>query len=303
MTVHNGVGIFEGTGGARPYMVQRHGLTTVRFYGRGGLFPVMFTGPGLTQPGINLISAGSGVITLNRSQIAEMQDIIDQVYPRLLAFNKDPALANEVARARQTILDVREKLVDYINESILAERLLDCFSQAYEAGITMPANEHVLDMLFARTPHIGGPLLIVQFSIVFALGLEGKLLTKVTFTNREQVEQMLDRMDALFDKAKEMAADQMDSGSYTNILNLAAKISRYLAATALPLPQIIPYRVNKTRPALVLANYFYADASRWKEIVEMNSVVHPLFCKREGIILSSDELNRATPLVVPESLR
>jgi prophage DNA circulation protein len=111
---------------------------------------------------------------------------------------------------------------------------------------------------------------------VFALSIECQLIADMSFESREDVELVQGRMKNNFDAAKEWAADEMDNISYAQLVDMSAKLARYLADTALPLPTIVYYQLQPL-PALVWAYRIYADTSRYEELMGDNKVVHPLF--------------------------
>jgi len=109
-----------------------------------------------------------------------------------------------------------------------------------------------------------------------ALAAQCRLIAEMGFVSRDDVVAMQKRMKFSFDAAKEMAADVMDNEVYAAIVNLAAKLARHLADTALPLPQVVQYQLTPM-PSLAWSYRIYSDASRAEEIAQDNKIIHPLF--------------------------
>jgi prophage DNA circulation protein len=126
----------------------------------------------------------------------------------------------------------------------------------------------------------------VQTGILFALSAQCKIIALTTFVSRDDIEDIQSKMKASFDLAKEMAADDMDNIVYQQLVNLAAKLARYLADTALPLPRVVIYQL-RPMPVLLTSYRIYSDASRSEEIMSDNKVVHPAFVRSTVRALST----------------
>jgi prophage DNA circulation protein len=144
----------------------------------------------------------------------------------------------------------------------------------------------VLTQLWAETPTTNGSTWTTQAGVLFCLGTQCQVIAAITFVSRDDIESMQDRMKASFDEAKDMAADEMDNIVYNQLVDLGAKLARFLADAALTLPIIVYYQL-RPMPVLTLANRIYADASRDEELIADNKVVHPAFVQSVVRALSS----------------
>jgi prophage DNA circulation protein len=97
---------------------------------------------------------------------------------------------------------------------------------------------------------------------------------------------MMRLMNAKFEMAKSMAADEHESGVYEQLVDVAARLIRYLADLGRPLPRYVHYDVPPM-PALTLSQFVYGDGSRWEELVDENKIPHPLFCPNRVRALSA----------------
>ena len=95
-----------------------------------------------------------------------------------------------------------------------------------------------------------------------------------------------DEVNAAFDQAEEVAADEMALTVYKALMSLHAAVTFHLYDTARPLPQMLAYRFALPRPTLVLSHRLYDTASRADQLREENKVVHPAFAPREGRALA-----------------
>jgi prophage DNA circulation protein len=122
---------------------------------------------------------------------------------------------------------------------------------------------------------------------LFALAQEGKIISSMTFTSRQDVDDLLYQIQEPFNTAEEVAADTMDQTDYQAITGLRAAIVNFLVSTARPLPYMLSYQFAKPLPSIVISYRLYGDASRYDEIRQENYVVHPAFCPPTGQALSS----------------
>jgi prophage DNA circulation protein len=118
------------------------------------------------------------------------------------------------------------------------------------------------------------------------LAQEGKIISTMTFSSRQDVDDLINAIQIPFNKAEEIAADTMDSADYIAIVELRAAIVNHLIATARPLPDMLTYQFASSLPSLVISHRLYGDASRYDQIRNENKVVHPAFCPAIGQALS-----------------
>ena len=215
--------------------------------------------------------------------IASENEEITAVVNRLLdslAATVSSQVGGTGADLRRQIGNVRSFYSDYLRDGTFYTQLLSCFTIAREASAKLSSFVKVRDKLFLETPVGETPKLIVQAAIGFCLGAESRLITAISFSSRDAVEEMIANMKLAFDTARDLSADALDSSSYQNLTFLAGALTNHLATTARPLPRMVTFDMKETMPALTLSNRIYYTAERWEEVVEENHVIHPAFCPR-----------------------
>jgi prophage DNA circulation protein len=165
--------------------------------------------------------------------------------------------------------------------------LSNCFEAARTAGATFTTMEAVRLVAVAKTP-IGLPAIAVKnFAIRLALAEEVQILAGATFTSRQQIDNYFDQINASFDAAILIAADNMDGVSYAALITMQGEVCNDLSTRAFPLPQITIYSYPVRMPSLWIAQRLYQDPSRNDELILENSVIHPLFMPTTGEALSA----------------
>jgi hypothetical protein len=213
-------------------------------------------------------------VTLKR-QIEQMEDIMTRVAAGLLAFSAPKGRPASILRRR--LGDLLAFFDRYVGDRTLPQRLLDAYHAAVDAGITLAALDRVILQLYDEDPLEGAPTIFTHVNILFALAQEAHVLRlRTTFTSQQDVQIGMAKMKGQFDTAKELTADEDDSSTYRALVDLAAKVTRYLVDIGRPLPRVVPYDLGP-QPALSLAYRIYSDSARWDELVKENKVVHPAF--------------------------
>jgi hypothetical protein len=213
-------------------------------------------------------------VTLKR-QIEQMEDIMTRVAAGLLAFSAPKG--REASLLRRKVGDLLAFFGAYVGDRTLPQKLLDVYHAAVDAGITLAALDRVILQLYDEDPLAGPPMIFTHVNILFALAQEAQVLRQRTeFTSQADVNMVMAKMKLQFDQAKELTADEDDSLMYRALVDLAAKVTRYLVEVGRPLPRVVPYDIGP-QPALSLAYRIYADGARWDELVKENKVVHPAF--------------------------
>lgn len=165
--------------------------------------------------------------------------------------------------------------------------LAACFEAAQQAGSTYIAMDAVRAAAEALTP-VGRPAIAVKnFCIRMSLAELARIIAATTFTSRQDIDAVMDQIDAAFERAELVAADNLDNVAYRLLLNIHAAVSNDLAQRSRPLPRMISYTLPKRVPSLTLAQRLYADPSRADELVDENKPIHPLFMPQSGKALSA----------------
>ena len=131
-----------------------------------------------------------------------------------------------------------------------------------------------------------GATLVKDCGLLLALCHEGKIISGMTFTSRQDVDALLNSIKRPFQEMQEVTADNMDRSAFVNLVSLQAAVVNHLVQTARPLPAMVTYQFADVYPSLVISYRLYGDASRYDEIRNENKIVHPAFCPTIGQALS-----------------
>jgi prophage DNA circulation protein len=118
------------------------------------------------------------------------------------------------------------------------------------------------------------------------LTMEARIISVMSFRSREEVDAVAASINQAFSETIEIAADDLDSGTYMALLRLHGDVVTHLADRGRMLPRVIPYSFTAVMPALRLAQRGYGEPSRYGELINENSVVHPAFMPRDGKMLA-----------------
>ena len=206
----------------------------------------------------------------------EIAGIITRMSDKLVSFTA--TRGRKGADLRTVTGDMKANVTALIMNGLLADKMLASFTAAVAAGITVPQLDPVIIQMRSENPDTLGALWTAELGIFFALSSQCEIISKTMFESRDDIEEMQDRMKASFDLAKDMAADEDDNLVYLDLVDLSAKLARFLAETAMPLPNVVYYHLGPM-PALAASYRIYSDASRYDEIIRDNKVVHPAFCR------------------------
>lgn len=213
-------------------------------------------------------------VTLKR-QIEQMEEIAARTTSGLLAFSAPKGRSASLLRRR--IGDLLAFFGLYVGDRTLPSKLLLVYHTAVDAGVTLATLDRVLLQLYAEEPLVGAPTIFTHVNILYSLAQEATVLrTRTTFTSQEDVSMVMAKMKTQFDQAKEVTADQEDSTIYRALVDLAAKVTRYLVDVGRPLPRMVPYDVGP-QPSLSLSNRIYGNGGRAEELAQENKTIHPAF--------------------------
>jgi prophage DNA circulation protein len=222
---------------------------------------------------------------MEKPDALEAQGIVQRLLINLLNTMSDPGQAGINAKVVCGWTAANALALLYYDQ--IGAPLDACFDLVRQAGATLPKMDVVRVLLSVETPTTLGATMIRDRSINFALAQEGKIISAMEFTSRQDVEQILLAIQAPFNSAEEIAADTMDPMDFRSIIELRAAIVNHLVQTARPLPSMLSYWFATPLPSLVISQRLYGDASRYDEIRAENKVVHPAFCPPEGQALSA----------------
>lgn len=190
------------------------------------------------------------------------------------------------ANLRAAIGSLRADAAADIEAGAVGDALANCFDLARQAGATLDEMARVRSAAEAEAPKGIPATAIVNAAIRFALIQEALITSDTDFASRDDVDRVLDRMDTAFDAAETVAADSRDTATYRALVALHAAVAHDLSVRSRPLPRIVKFSFPNRRPALVLANFLYGDASRTDELIAENKPVHPAFMPQAVRVLS-----------------
>jgi hypothetical protein len=218
------------------------------------------------------------------SETKEIDGIIDRLLHNLVRDNQ-PGLPGAALRRQCGIVLAHH--IDQMYEGTFGENLLACFTAAVETKIQLPSLVFVHEQLFLEEPVGEIASALVLAAVLFCLATESRLIIKMEFTSRDDVQMVMDESKETFDLARQLTADRGDSGPYQTLNALAGSLTQHLTTIARPLPRMISFTLATHYPALALSQRIYYTAERWEEVYAENKPVHPLFCQRVIVGLSS----------------
>jgi prophage DNA circulation protein len=155
--------------------------------------------------------------------------------------------------------------------------LRNCFEAAPLAGATFAAMGNVRTVAEALSPTGLAAVAARNFSVRMALAEQARILAATVFTSRDQIDGYFDEIDAAFDRAELIAADNFDTAAYGALITIHAAVSNDLTNRSFALPTVVTFAFPQRMPSLWHAQRIYADASRNDQLIAQNRPIHPLF--------------------------
>lgn len=162
-----------------------------------------------------------------------------------------------------------------------------CFEAAQKAGANYLLMDQVRASAEALLPTGTAGIAVKNFAVRMSLVELARILAATTFKSRDEIDTYFDQINAAFERAEVIAADNMDNVAYRLLINLHAAVSNDLANRSRPLARMITYSFPSSLPSLALAQRLYADPTRADELIGENKPIHPLFMSPTGKALSS----------------
>lgn len=225
---------------------------------------------------------------MKKSELSECANILKSITAFLIAAVPFSGTTGE--SGAQLIEDVGTLIAKdeiMINAGTAPDAMQSCFDDARLVGADLIHMRRVREQITAMNPISPPAIMLVDTAIVCALAQESKIIAEMEFNSRDEVEALLAIMQVAFSDAEEVAANRVDSEVYQAIVALHASVTHHLVVTSQPLPRIIQYGYDDNFPSLYIAQKLYADANRADEVLNQNRVIHPAFCPRRGVVLSS----------------
>jgi hypothetical protein len=222
---------------------------------------------------------------MDKVDAEESTGIVQRMMNNLMGTVATSGLAGSTART--AISDVHANAYLWLRDDTIGPPLNDAFIQSRLAGATVPNIGIVYRALMAEQPRSLGAILMVNAGIDLCLVTAGEIVAGMDFVSRQDVEMMKEAIQAPFQDAIEVAADDMDQVMFQSLTGLYSAITNHLVSTARPLPRLITYQFGRVMTTLTIAQWLYADPSRADEIRQENKIVHPAFCPFYGVALSA----------------
>jgi hypothetical protein len=220
------------------------------------------------------------------TQIEEATNVLVGMLNRLMSsIPPGQTTARDALRIMVSVL--RNNAGAAVRGNTLGTQLQAVFLAADAAGATFPGVESCRQYLMSYAGSFSVATQIVfRAGLVMTLGLECKIISRLTFKTRDDVQQLMIQLRAAFEESKALGIDEVDALVYQTLNAMGGAIMNHLAQQALQAPRFVSWQSKAPLPSLYLANRIYADASRSDQIEAENDVVHPAFCPTRLRVLS-----------------
>lgn len=214
----------------------------------------------------------------------EVLGIITRIGPVVLSAAVEPR-GEEGANLRRAVgLMVAD--TNMLDLSAFAYAFAVCLDLARFSKATLATMDRVRKAALDEAP-VGLPAILTRDTIVrLTLACESRIVAQMTFRSRDEVDTVASSMNAAFNQASEVAADDLDAGNYTALVNLHGTVTAHLVERGRQLPRVIQYELQAVLPSLRMAQRAYADPTRHTELINENNVVHPAFMPLTGKMLA-----------------
>ena len=214
----------------------------------------------------------------------EVLGIVQRIGPAVMSSAVDPtgAVGTSLRRAVGMLI-ADENMVDTQAFSIAFGICLDLARQSKATIVTM---DRVRKAALAEVP-VSFPAVQTVLAIVrLTLATEARIVAYMSFRSRDEVSEISTALNLAFSQTSEVAADDLDQGTYMALITLHGTVIKHLADRGRILPRVISYKYPMVMPALRMAQLAYTSGERYQELINENHVVHPAFMPREGKMLA-----------------
>jgi prophage DNA circulation protein len=180
-------------------------------------------------------------------------------------------------------------MADYnmIHMATFATVFATILDMARQCGATLVTMDRVRKAALAETPHSLMATQTVLAIVRLTMACESRIVTAMTFTSSNQVDDISLALNEAFGQTSEAASDDLDAYTYMALITLWGDVTKHLADRGRQLPRIISYNYQMVMPSLRMAQLVYADPSRSTELRDENNVVHPAFMPLQGTMLTA----------------
>ena len=214
----------------------------------------------------------------------EVLGIVQRIGPVVLSAAVDPS--GDVGTALRRAVGMMVADTNMINLPTFGIAFGVCLDLARNSLATLVTMDRVRKAALTETP-LSLPAVQTVLAIVrLTLACEARIIAFMNFRSRDEVDAVALAMNDAFNQTAEVAADDLDAGTYMAIIKLHGDVVKHLADRGRPLPRVIQYSYQMVMPALRMAQRVYANPARYQELVNENRVIHPAFMPREGKMLA-----------------
>jgi prophage DNA circulation protein len=215
---------------------------------------------------------------------SEVLAIVDRIGPVVLstAVNLRGGIGTSLRRAVGMLIADQ----NMTNIQVFVHAFEVCVDLARQCGATLAAMDRVRKAALAEKPVSFEAVQTVLAIVRLTLTTESRIIAFTQFRSREEVDQIAAAMNAAYTQTIEVAADDLDQGTYLALTRNYGDVVQHLATRGRVLPRIIAYHYPMVMPALRMSQRAYADPSRYQELIDENHVVHPAFMPGDGKMLA-----------------
>jgi len=214
----------------------------------------------------------------------EVLGIVKRIGPVVLSAAVNPTGTIGTALRRAVGMMVVDK--NMINMPTFAFAFGVCLDLARFSYATLVTMDRVRKAALAEKP-VSLPAVQTVLAIVrLTLACEARILAFMTFRSRDEVDAVATALNAAFSQTSEIAADDLDAGTYMALIRLHGDVVKHISERGRKLPRVISYSYQMVMPSLRMAQRAYADPKRSQELIDENSVIHPAFMPRTGQMLA-----------------
>ncbi|MET3969092.1 hypothetical protein [Bradyrhizobium sp. S3.9.1] len=221
---------------------------------------------------------------MTADEAEEVLGIVQRIGPVVLSAAVNPAGTIGTALRRA----VGMMIADYnmINMPTFAFAFGVCTDLARLSQATLATMDRVRKAALEETP-VSLPAVQTVLAIVrITLTMEARIIAYMQFKSRDEFEAVATAIGDAFNQTEEIAADDLDSGTYMALIRLHGNVVKHLSDRARRLPRVISYDYSMVMPALRMAQRAYGNPARYQELINEKGVVHPAFMPRTGKMLA-----------------
>ena len=222
----------------------------------------------------------TNVPNITGDEAEEVLAIIDRIGPVVLSAAVHPSTS-----LRRSV-GMMMADVNMANIQVFTYAFGVCLDLARQSNATIFTLDRVRKSALAEVP-ITFPAEQTVLAIVrLTLATQARIGAYMQFRSRQEVEDLADAVNRIFNQTTEVAADDLDQATYMALIKLHGTLVKHLSDQGRQLPRVISYTYPMVMPALRMAQRAYTEPSRYQELITENNVVHPAFMPKEGKMLA-----------------